>query len=127
MDPTNPSPYSFVYHFSKDPATHESLIHRAMNENPESSEIEILKHLSLAIEATSIGQFGYEIQTWCGTTYPENLNKMLYKTFALIGVFFIVFSFQLKVKNRDHIEDRAPYIESLQPPLTLPNFFEMQN
>ena len=41
MDPTNPSPHSFIYHFSKDPTSHESLIHRAMNENPEGSKDEI--------------------------------------------------------------------------------------
>lgn len=46
MNPTNPSPYSFIYHFSKDPGTHESLIHHAMTENPKGSEDEIYNDMT---------------------------------------------------------------------------------
>ena len=76
----------------------------------------------------SIEQCGYEIQTWVGTTYPEKLNKKLYKTFSLSGVFLIAFSFQLEVKNHAHIDDVKLYIENLQyRPQTLPQFLQMQN
>lgn len=59
-------------------------------------QIRILQICSLVLEATSLGQCGYSIQTWRRTSPAEKLNQKLFKVFSSIGFFFIVFSLQLE-------------------------------
>ena len=59
--------------------------------------IRILQIFSLVLEATSLGQCGYSIQTWGGTSPAEKLNQKLFTIFSSIGFFFVVFSFQLEI------------------------------
>jgi uncharacterized membrane protein len=60
-------------------------------------QIRILQVFSLVLEATSLGQCGYSIQTWGGTSPAEKLNQKLFAIFSSIGFLFIVFSFQLEI------------------------------
>ncbi|MGC1879193.1 MAG: hypothetical protein WA347_06810 [Rhabdochlamydiaceae bacterium] len=59
-------------------------------------QIRIFQIFSLVLEVTSLGQCGYSIQTWGGTSLAEKLNQKLFAIVSSIGFFFIVFSFQLE-------------------------------
>ena len=59
-------------------------------------QIRIIQIFSLVLEAGSLGQCGYGIQTWGEVSPAEKLNERLFTLFSSIGVFLIVFSFQLE-------------------------------
>lgn len=59
-------------------------------------QIKLIQILSLILEATSLGQYGYGIQTWGGESPAEKWNQRLFTFFSCVGFFLLVFSFQLK-------------------------------
>lgn len=59
-------------------------------------QIRIFQIFSTVLEAASLGQCGYNIQTWGGVSPAEKLNGLLFTIFSSIGFFLIAFSFQLE-------------------------------
>lgn len=59
-------------------------------------QIKVLQIFSLVLEAGSLGQCGYSIQTWGGVSPAEKLNQKLFTLFSSIGFLLIIFSFQLE-------------------------------
>lgn len=59
-------------------------------------QIRVLQIFSLVLEAVSLGQCGYSIQTWGGVSPAEKLNQKLFTAFSSMGFFLIIFSFQLE-------------------------------
>ena len=55
-----------------------------------------LQIFSLVVEAASLGQCGYNIQTWGGISPAEKLNEKLFAGVSSIGFFLIIFSFKLE-------------------------------
>ncbi len=46
--------------------------------------------------AALYGQRGWDIQTWQGTSKPEQWNRILFRLFASLGLFFTVWGCLLK-------------------------------
>ena len=59
-------------------------------------QIRIFQIFGIVLEAASLGQCGYSIQTWGGVSPAEKLNGLLFTIFYSIGFFLIAFSFQLE-------------------------------
>lgn len=59
-------------------------------------QIRAIQIFSLVLEACSLGQCGYSIQTWGGVSPPEKLNQKLFTLVSSIGFFLIIFSLQLE-------------------------------
>ena len=62
-------------------------------------QIKLLQIFGLVLEAGSLGQCGYSIQTWGGTSPAEKLNQKLFAVFSGVGFFLIIFSFQLEASQ----------------------------
>jgi len=57
--------------------------------------IRLCEYIGYLSWSLTLGMKGWDIQTWDGNTLPEQLNQILAKVFALIGIFAFVLAREL--------------------------------